>query len=323
MGIKLARKSKVQYSKIAIYWAPLTVSFSILWSVAINLLGLSGFIPALSLVGPILLGAVSSVVLYFLRDHRELEYDDRGYQEKIGRRYSDPHQWSEFKECSLVKDSYGRTKVRVYFERDGTHLDIDSSGCGLDPYMFRDFVSSRIDSHAAEQRPPDLVGGLERELQRGRARWLADLNETFRDYQVSGEVFPLLARGGTRPKGFLLSRFLAYTVMPNYNVCMYAQWVDASRAKEQVMRLLRIIETQRDQKDIKWSWLLLLSDEPAPDSVNNLIGHFGNRDVGLGYVNISNGEMSTSPNQLGRSMANQMRLNRLVSDLHRSKYLGF
>jgi hypothetical protein len=313
----------VQYSRIAIYWAPLTVGFAILWSVAINLLGLSGFIPALSLVGPILLGAASSGAIYLLHDHRELEYDDRGYRERIGRRYSDPHQWSEFKECSLVKDSYGRCKVRLYLERDGPHSDIDASGCGLNPYTFRDFVSSRIDSHAPERRPPDLVGGLERELQSGRARWLADLNETFRDYQISGEVFPLLARGGTRPKGFLLSRFMAYTVMPNYNVCMYAQWVNGSRAREQVMRLLRVVETQRDQKDIKWSWLLLLSYEPAPDSVNKLISDFSNRDVGLGYVNISTGEMSTSPNQLGRSMANQMRLKRLVSDLRRSKYLAF
>jgi hypothetical protein len=189
--------------------------------------------------------------------------------------------------------------------------------------MFRDFVSSRIDSHTPEERPPDLVGGLERELQGGRARWLADLSETFRDYQVSGEVFPLLARGGTRPKGFLLSRFLAYTVMPNYNVCMYAQWIDVSRAKEHVMRLLRIVETQRDQKDIKWSWLLLLSNEPAPDSVSRLISQFGNRDIGLGYVDISTGEMSTSPNQLGRSMANQMRLNHLVRDLLRRKHLAF
>ena len=317
------RSSKVQYSKIAIYWAPLTVGFAILWSVAIHLLGLSGLIPAFSLAGPILIGALSSVCLYFLRDHRELEYDDRGYQEEIGRKHSDPHQWSEFKECSLVKDDYGRHKVRVYFERDGKHLDIDPSGCGLDPYMFRDFVSSRIDSHAPEQRSPDLVSGLERELQRGRARWLADLNETFRDYQISGEAFPLLARGGTRPKGFLLSRFMAYTVMPNYNTCMYTQWVDGSRAREQVMRLLRIVETQRDQKDIKWSWLLLLSNEPAPDSVNKIISDFRNRDIGLGYVNIINGEMSTSPNQLGRSMANEMRLKRLVSDLRRRKYTAF
>jgi len=318
----LVRKSKVQYSRIAMYWAPLTVGFSILWSVVLNLFEFSGLLPAFSLVGPILLGTTCSVGLYFLRDHRELEYDDVGFHEKRGRKDLTPHQWSEFKECSLVKDSYGRQKVRTYFERDGPHCDIDSSSCGLDPYAFRDWVSSRIDSHSPEKRSADMIGGLERELQHGRTRWLADLSETFRDYQVSGELFPLLARGTTRPKGFLLSRFLAITIMPNYNVCMYAQWLDESHAKEQVMRLLRIVETQRDQKDIKWSWLLLFGDESAPESVSNLIGQFGNKDVGLGHVNISTGETRTSPNQLGRSMTNQMRLKSLVRDLRRRKYLA-
>jgi hypothetical protein len=101
---------------------------------------------------------------------------------------------------------------------------------------------------------------------------------------------------------------------------MYVQWLDGSRAKEHVMRLLRIIETQRDQRDIKWSWLLLLGDEPVPDSANKMITQFGNRDIGLCYINTVNGETSTSPNQLGRSMAKQMRLNRLTSDLRRRKY---
>ena len=313
----------MQYSKIALYWAALTVGFSILWSVALNLLGFSGLFPAFSLAGPVILAAVVSVTLYFMRDHRVLEYDDGECRERRGNSDLPSHQWSEFKECSLVKDNYGRQKVRAYFERDGSHYDVDTSACGVDPYTFRDFVSSRISSQSPEDRTPDFVGGLERELQHGRARWLADLSETFRDYQLSGEVFQLLARGGTRPKGFLLSRFVAFTIMPNYSVCMYAQSVNGSHAKERVMRLLRIIETQREQKDIKWSWLLLLSDEPAPESVSKLIDEFGNKDVGLGYINVSTGEIRTSPNQLGRSMSNQMRLNRLVHELRRSKYLAY
>jgi hypothetical protein len=251
-----------------------------------------------------------------------LEYDDIGYQEKIGGKLSEPHKWSEFKECSIVKDSYGHQKVRVYSERDGPHRDIDSSACSIDPYAFRDFASSRINSEIPEERTSDFIGGLERELQRGRAQWVADLNESFRDYQVSGETFSLLARGGSRPKGFLLSRMLSYLVMPSYKVCMYVQWLDKSRAKEHLMRLLRVIETQRDQKDIKWSWLLLLGDEPAPESGNKVIKQFGNRDIGLGYINTLTGETSTSPNQLGHSMANQMRFNRLVGDLRRRKHAG-
>ena len=318
----MVRKSRVQYSKIAIYWTPLTVGFMILWSVLINLLGLHGLLPALSLAVPVLLGSLSAIAIYFLHDHRIIEYDDRGYQEQIGKKQMDPHQWSEFKECSLFKDSHGHIKVRVYSERDGPHRDIDPSACGLDPYMFRDFVSSRIEPNVPDRRPTDFISGLERELQQGRTRWVTDLNESLRDYSISGEVFQLLARGGTRPKGFLLSRFMSFTIMPNYNVCMYVHRIEEPRAKEYVMRLLRIIETQRDQKNIKWSWLLLLGDEPAPDSVNRVIQEFGNKDIGLGYINISTGEICTSPNQLGRSMANQMRLNHLVRDLRKLKYLG-
>jgi hypothetical protein len=318
----LVQKARIQYSRIALYWAPLTVALSILWSVLANLLGLSGPLSALSLIGPILLGLLFSTAVYFVRDHRTIEYDSHGYREKTGRKYLDPHQWPEFKECSIVKDSYGRPKLRLYVERDGHHSDLDPTASGLDPYAFRDFASSRINSNVSNVPSSAFITGLERELQRGRAQWVADLNESFRDYQISGQVFPLLARGGSRPKGFLLSRFLSYMVMPNYNACMYTQWLEASHAKEHVMRLLRIIETQRDQKDIKWSWLLLLGDEPIPDAANRLIGQFGNRDIGLAYLNTLTGEIVTSPNQLGRSMANQMRMTRLVSDLRRRKYLA-
>jgi len=321
--MRLVRKSKIQYSRIALYWAPLTLGFSILWILVISFLGLSGMLSAFSLVGPVLLGTLSSTGLYFLHDRRTLDFDDRGYQEKIGRKISEPQEWSELKECSIVKDSYGRQKVRVYFERDGPHHDIDTSACGLNPYEFRDFASSRINSSTPEERSSDFISGLEKEVQRGRTKWVVDLNESFRDYQVSGEVFQLVARGGSRPKGFLLSRMFSYMVMPNYNACMYVQRLEVFHAKEHLMRLLRIIETQRDQKDIKWSWLLLLGEEPAPDSANKVILQFGNREIGLGYINTLTGEMSTSPNQLGRSMANQMRLNRLTSDLRRRKYSGF
>jgi len=316
------RKSRVQYSRIGLYWAPVTMGFLILWTMVVGLLRLSGVLSAFSLVAPALLGALSSTALYFARDHRTLEYDEDGYQEKRGGKLLEPRKWSEFNECSIVKDSFGHQKVRLYSERDGPHSDLDTSAAGLDPYAFRDFAASRINKGVPEERSSDFIGGLEREVQRGRAQWVADLNESFRDYQVSGEMFQLMARGGSRPKGFLLSRFLSYMVMPNYSVCMYVQRLEGPRAKDHVMRLLRVIETQRDQKDIKWSWLLLLGDERVPDSANRLITEFGNREIGLCYVNTVNGETVTSPNQLGRSMANQMRMNRIVSDLRRRKYSG-
>jgi hypothetical protein len=320
----LVHGSKIQISKVVLYWAALTIGFAFAWTLLLNTLQLGGVGPALSLVVPVLAGGVASILLYAVHDHQALEYDDDGYIVEKGRKSVERHKWSEFKECSIVKDSYGRNKVRAYVERDVNHLDIDTSACGIDPYDFRDFMADHIRPLGTFYLPPfsvDVFSGLEYEIQRGRAGWIADLNETFRDYQISGEMFHLVARGGTRPKGFLLSRFLAMTVMPDYRVCLYASELkdSGSAAKSHVMRLIRLIETQRDQKDIKWSWLLLFSDQEPPELVNRFVEDFGNKDIGVGCIDVSTGKVVTSRNQLGRSLTNQMRLNKLIKDLRKRK----
>ncbi len=314
----MPRSSKVQVSKIAVFWAVLTFTFALVWSVALNILQLTGIGPGVSLAVPGILGALSAVYIYFFRVHLVLEYDDFGYSMVEGRKKKQEHKWSEFKESSIIRDSYGRNKVRVYRERDGQHYDIDSKACGVDPFALRDFVLTKIDPNAHQVSASELYTGLEREIHRGRAYWVADLNETFRFYQASGEVFPLMARGSTRPKGFLLSRFMAMTIMPNYEVALYAHEVNHSDgAKSQMMNLIRIIETVRDQKNIKWSWLLLFSDDEPPSAVIRTIEDFGNKDVGIGCINISTGRLITSKNQLGRSLSGQMNLRQLIRDLNR------
>jgi hypothetical protein len=274
----------------------------------------------LVIVTAVVSGTVFSVLLYFLHDHQVLEYDQDGYQITKGRSNVTSHKWIEFKECSIARDSYGKLRVRAYEERDGRHFDIDSAACGMDPFAFRDFLLGRINERNTDGEP--TFEGLEREIQRGRASWVADLTETFKEYQLSGEVFPLIARGGTRPKGFLLSRFVALTLMPNYNVCLYACSFNVGQNKSDIMRLVRIIETQRDQKDIKWSWLLIFSEDDPSLSTAKLIEEFGNKDIGLGFINMITGNTITSPNQLGRSLRGQMKMNKLIRDIRsrRPKY---
>lgn len=282
----------------------------------------TGIWPALSLVGPMLLGALASVLFYYSRDHQTLEYDDEGYEIIKGRRSTQKRRWSEFKECSVIRDGYGHTKVRGYVDTDGAHFEIDPSACGINPFVLRDFMAARIRGRNNTEDRSDtseVFAGFETEIQHGRASWIADLNETFREYQISGETFPLIARGWTRPKGFLLSRFVAMTLMPNYEVCLYAHDMrDPDRAqRSHVMRLIRIIETQRDQKNIKWSWLVLFCNQELPASLSRVIEEFGNKDVGIGCIDVGTGKLITSPNQLGRSLANQMRLKHLIRDLRR------
>lgn len=254
------------------------------------------------------------------RVHQTLEYEENGYSMTKGRKKAQEHKWSEFKESSIIKDSYGGNRVRIYRERDGEHFDIDSKACGLDPFILRDFILTKINVSGPGVSMPELFAGFEREIQRGRAYWIADLNETFRSYQISGDNFPIMARGSTRPKGFLLSRFVSVTLMPNYSVALYAHEInDSESAKSQVMRLVRIIETLRDEKNIKWSWLLLFSDEEPPSSVVHAIESFGNKDIGVGCINARTGQLVTSQNQLGRSLGRQMRLNQLIRDLNKRK----
>ncbi len=314
----MPRSSKVQVSRIAVYWAVLTFVLALVWSVSLNMLQLSGTGPGVSLAVPAILGALAAVAIYFYRVHQILEYDEHGYSMVIGRKEKDEHKWSEFKESSLVRDSYGRNKVRVYREEDGGHFDIDSKTCGVDPFALRDFILAKLNVNERRVSESDVFSGLEREIQRGRAYWVADLNETFRFYDISGEIFPLMARGSTRPKGFLLSRFVAVTVMPNYEVALYAHEVgDSESAKSRVMRLIRLIETMRDQKNVKWSWLLLFDDGEPPASVARFVEDFGNKDVGIGIIDVSTGRLITSKNQLGLSLGKQMRLNQLIRDLNR------
>jgi len=316
----LTRSSRIQVSRIAVYWAVLTFALALFWSVLLNMLQLTGIGPAASLAVPAALGGILAVYIYFFRVQQTLEYDDNGYSMSKGRKEGQKHSWSELRECSVIRDSYGRHKVRVYVERDGQHFDIDSKASGVDPFTLRDYILGRIKAKEASTSEPDVFDGLEREIQRGRANWIADLSETFRFYQVSGDIFPVMARGSTRPKGFLLSRFVAVTLMPNYEVALYAHEVgDSEGAKTRVTRLVRVIENLRDEKNIKWSWLLLFNDGAPPSSVASFIEEFGNKDVGIGCIDTSTGRITISKNQLGVSLAKQMRLNQLIRDLKKRR----
>ena len=65
--------------------------------------------------------------------------------------------------------------------------------------------------------------------------------------------------------------------------------------------------------------MLLFSEHEAPESLAKTIEAFGNKDVGIGCIEIDTGRMITSPNQLGKSLSNQMRFGKLIRDLNKKK----
>ena len=270
----MVRCSKVQVSKIAASWAVLAFSFSLFWSILLNSLKLTGLGPALTLVFPAIVGLMLSLTIYYRRQHQILDYDDLGYSVVRGKGAPEHHDWSEFNECSVIRDRYDKKRVRLYVERDGNSFDVDPISSGVDPYSFRNFALERIQESREiefdESDAASIFDSLEHEIHR-RANFIADFSETFRHYGLSDERFQLLARGSTRPRGFLFSRLFAVTVMPDYNVCMYALDLDAKKEKSQVMRLVRLVESVKDEKNIRWSWLLFFGrKEPSEDLSDSL-----------------------------------------------------
>ena len=162
---------------------------------------------------------------------------------------------------------------------------------------------------------------LERDILYGRARWVADLNETFRNHPVEGHIFDLYARGQTRTKGFLLSKFFAWTVLPNYKVSLYAKAVrdQANFLRGSLAELLQLISKNMERSDLKWAWLVLLFEGDPPVRISTLIEEYNKNDIGIASVNTYSGSVLTSNNLLGRALVKHMKLDKLVSELEHSK----
>ena len=77
---QLNRGSKLQISKLALYWAVFTFALALFWTTVLNTLQVSGPSAALSLAVPVVVGGLLAYVLYRLRDHQALEYDENGYR---------------------------------------------------------------------------------------------------------------------------------------------------------------------------------------------------------------------------------------------------
>jgi len=164
-----------------------------------------------------------------------------------------------------------------------------------------------------------VIDEFEREILRGRARWVADINETFRDYPVGGQSFDVCARGQTRGKGFLLSRFFAWTVLPNYKVSLYAKAIPntADFHRGNLIQLLHDVRMDKERRDVKWAWLVLFLEDAPPRGVANVVETYDRDDLGIGCVNVNSGNVLVNRNLLGSSLLKQMRLHRMIFEFER------
>lgn len=151
--------------------------------------------------------------------------------------------------------------------------------------------------------PNDAIMRIEKQMMTGRARWIADFNESFLNHRVDDVTFDLFIAGNTRSKGFILSRLFSFLLNPNYEVGFFA--ISLSQESEPNDRRLRkwilAVKSCMQKYEMKWAWLMLLGESPS-DSVKKCIKEAQDRVVGVAYADMSSGQMTCAETFLGRQL---------------------
>jgi len=158
-----------------------------------------------------------------------------------------------------------------------------------------------------------VVDILEASLIRGGARWMADLNEFFRDYRIDETTFAIYAKGSTRNKGLLLSRFFAWTVLPDYLVSFFCVTEgNALLTTDKIRSRIDAVNRISKNEDLKWAWLIILSDRELPAQAVSFVSRYDRKELGLAVASTSSRQVVLSNNQVGRSIGRQLNLRKAL-----------
>jgi len=150
---------------------------------------------------------------------------------------------------------------------------------------------------------------LEKEMMKGRGRWVADFNESFRAYRVGDVTFDLFISGNTRTKGFLLSRLFSFFLNPNYEVGFFA--IDAHDRDELNARRLRkwilAAKSHMAKSEMRWAWLVLVGQSPS-DSAKKCIREATDKNVGIAYLDLDSRQVISADTFLGRQLKKYIKL---------------
>ncbi len=167
----------------------------------------------------------------------------------------------------------------------------------------------------------ETVDLFERGLIGGRARWVADLTEFFRGHRIGNTVFELYARGKTRNRGLLLSRFFAWSVLPNYTVSLLC--IDGggreSLTSERLRAIIEDVTHQISRDDLQWCWLIILSSGELPSWAVSFVSRYDRRELGIGLASITSGQVVLSSSQIGQSIGKHLGLYRLMEGVAHGK----
>lgn len=168
-----------------------------------------------------------------------------------------------------------------------------------------------------ESRTVGAVSLLERDLIGGRARWMADLTEFFRNHRIGDTLFDLYAKGRTRNRGLFISRFFAWTALPDYGVSLLC--IDVARIgglnSEKLRKTMDDALHLAKEDDLKWIWLVILFPRELPGWAVSFVERYDRKELGMAIASLFSGQVVVSNNQVGKSIGRQLGLGKMVGRL--------
>ena len=162
------------------------------------------------------------------------------------------------------------------------------------------------------------MDAFESNLLHGASRLIADLSEFFRDYKVDDTTFAIYAKGNTRNKGLFLSRFFAWTVLPNYPVSLFCVDEGKSLLSTEKLRMrMDTVTKVTDRDELKWAWLVVLSNRALSPQIVSFVSRYDRKELGLAVASTTSRQIVLSNNQVGRSIGKQLKLRKALGSNRR------
>lgn len=130
-------------------------------------------------------------------------------------------------------------------------------------------------------------------------------------------MFDLYARGRTRNRGLFISRFFAWTVLPDYGVSLLC--IDVSHiggiSSEKLRHAIDDALFLAKDEDLKWIWLVIFFPRELPVWAVSLVERYDRKELGIAIASLLSGQVVVSNNQIGKSIGKQLGLARIVGKL--------
>jgi hypothetical protein len=145
---------------------------------------------------------------------------------------------------------------------------------------------------------------LEHELIEGKARWLAEFNESFRKVRLLHLDFDMVVEGSTRGKsGYLFSAILSRTMLPAYAASCFVKILtrDTSFDAAELDKYVSGLQLYVKDKEAKWSFLILVHSGNVPRALRERIQSLNNEAIGVVLVDAITMEILHNSSLIGRS----------------------